>query len=128
MPPRLLRHARVAALALLALAPAYANASDCDLALQQARFVADEARRAFDAWNYVEAGYIAGSTRIPAIDAGRLARACGCRDAVPPLDAAVVAAQRANLAFNLDGAQQYAAEIRKQADLAQEALRRCGAR
>jgi hypothetical protein len=128
MPDRILRHACAAALALAVLAPAASRAGDCDLALEQATFVASEARRAFDAINYVDAAYIAGSTRIPTIDAGRLAKACGCPAAVPPLEAAMVAAQRANLVFNMDAAQSYAAQIRKQAELAQDALRRCGAR
>jgi hypothetical protein len=128
MTDRAVRDACAAALAVLALAPALSRAADCDLALQQARFVADEARRAFAAPNYVEAGNIAASTRIPAIDAAQSARACGCPAAAPPLEVAITTAQRATLAFNLDGAQSYAAQIRKQADLAQEALRRCGAR
>ena len=125
---RAVRSACAAVLAVLALAPAPSRAADCSLALQQAKFVADEARRAFDGWNYVEIGNIASSTRIPAIDAAQSARACGCPAAAPPLEAAVVQAQRSNVALNIDSARGYAAEIRKQADLAQEALRRCGAR
>jgi hypothetical protein len=39
-----------------------------------------------------------------------------------------VQAQRSNIALNIDSARGYAGEIRKQADLAQDALRRCGAR
>jgi hypothetical protein len=124
----LMRTARLLAIGTfggLSLIAVPAHAADCKLAIEQTEYLADLGRRAFDSWNYVQAAQFGGDARIPAIDASRLAKACGCKDAIEPLDDVVVTAQRANLAFNLDMGQQYAARIIKDSNLALAALQRC---
>jgi hypothetical protein len=123
-----IRSAVAALPALLVFVAAQAAAADCDLAIRYTTFVAEQGRRAFESQNFVEGGNIGASARIPAIDAAQQARACGCTEAVAPLNEAQLAAARANNVFNIDGAQAYGARIRKEADAALEALRRCSAR
>jgi hypothetical protein len=105
-----------------------AAATDCDLAIRHATTVGVYGERAFMSESYVLAGDAAASARIPSIDAARHAKACGCKEAVAPLEDATLTAARANVVLNLDGAKQYGARIRKDADAALEALRRCSAR
>jgi len=111
----------------LALPLSSAAAADCDLAIRHATTVAVYGERAFMSDSYVLAGDAAASARIPSIDAARHARACGCKDAVAPLEDATLTAARANVVLNLDGAKGYGARIRKDAETALEALRRCAA-
>jgi len=117
-----------AASGLLALPTPPAAAADCDLAIRHATTVAAQGERAFTSENYVVAGDAAASARIPSIDAARHANACGCKEAVPPLEDATLTAARANVVFNLTSAKMYGARIRKDAETALEALRRCAAR
>jgi hypothetical protein len=105
-----------------------AIAADCDDAIRHAGVVAAYGEQASVSQNYVLAGDAAASARIPAIDAARHAKACGCKEAVPPLEDATLTARRANVVLNLDGARGYGARIKKDADEALEALRRCSAR
>ena len=112
----------------LALAAPPASAADCDLAIHHATYVAQQGARAFQSENFVVSGNEAGNARISAIDAARAAKACGCADAVPLLADAELTAARANLVQNIDGAKGYGARLKKDADAALEALRRCSAR
>jgi hypothetical protein len=124
----LIRCVAAAIAALIAFTAAPAGAADCDPAIHHATVVAELGQRAFISQNYVDAGDLASSARIPSIDAARHAKACGCADAVPPLNDATLTAARANVVLNLGGAQMYGARIRKDAETALEALRRCAAR
>ena len=110
-----------------ALLAAPAIAADCDLAMRHATTVAVHGERASISQNYVEAGNEAASARIPSIDAARHAKACGCREAVPLLEDATVTAARANAVINVDAARGYGARLKKDADLALDALRKCSA-
>jgi hypothetical protein len=112
----------------LAVAPAPATAADCELAIRHATYVAAQGERAIRSKNYIEAGNAVSSARIPSIDAWEQAKACGCVEAVPPLEDATLIAGRADRAFDLANAQSYGARIKKDADAALEALRRCAAR
>jgi len=123
-----IRCAVAAAFGLLALPVPPAAAADCDLAIRHATTVAVQGERAFMSESYVLAGDAAAGARIPAIDATRHAKACGCKEAVAPLEDATLTAARANVVANLDGAKGYGARIRKDAEVALEALRRCAAR
>jgi hypothetical protein len=124
----LLRCAVAPALLALAAPPGAAAAPDCDAAIRHASVVADYGQRAFVSENYVDAANLGGSARIPSIEAARHATACGCKEAVPPLEDANLTAARANVAFNLEGARGYGARLKKDADTALDALRRCAAR
>ena len=107
---------------------ATATAADCELAIRHASVVAEQGERALASQSYVAAGDAAASARIPSIDAARHAKACGCAEALPLLEDATLAAARANVVFNLTSAKMYGARIRKDAETALEALRRCAAR
>ena len=120
--------AAAAGLFASAASPATAAAADCDLAIRHASIVAEQGERALASQSYVAAGDAAASARIPSIDAARHAKACGCAEAVPLLEDATLTAARANVVFNLTGAQAYGARLKKDADAALEALRRCAAR
>jgi hypothetical protein len=120
--------AAAAGLFASAASPATATAADCDLAIRHASVVAELGERAFTSQSYVVAGDMAASARIPSIDATRHAKACGCPEALPHLEDATLTAARANVVLNATGAQQYGARLKKDADAALEALRRCAAR
>ena len=117
-----------AAMALLPLAATPARAADCTLAIEQAQYLANAGRKALASWNYVESAMYSSDARIPAIEAVRLAKACGCNEAVAPLTEVSAAAGRANVSFNIDMSRGYANQIIKQSDLAIAALRACSAR
>jgi len=122
------RTALLATFLMLACAPGFAIAADCERALAFAATVADYGQHAMASQNQVEASNFAGDARIPAIDAAQQAKACGCPEAIPFLAEAARDAARANVTSNLTAAQQYGAGIRKHADAAVDALRRCTAR
>jgi hypothetical protein len=105
-----------------------AIAAGCDDARVADGVVAAYGEQASIAQNYVLAGDAAANARIPAIDAAHHAKACGCKEALPPLEDATITARRANVVLNLDGARGYGARIKKDADEALEALRKCAAR
>lgn len=124
------RH-RLALLAIVltaACAPILAGAADCAPAIAFATTVADYGQRAMTSQDVGTATNFAGEARIPAIDAAQQAKACGCPEAVPILAGAARDAARANVDWNLTAIQQHGAGIRKQADAAIDALRRCSAR
>jgi hypothetical protein len=131
MRARLIRRA-VAAVAFgqlaLAAAPVAAAAADCDLAIQNATYIAAQGARSFGAENTTDAANAASGTRIIAIDTWQQAKACGCTEAMPPLEDAVRTAAQANLAFGTSNAREYGARIKKDADQALAALRQCVAR
>jgi len=124
----LLTGVAVAVLGPLALASSPACAADCDFAIRDATYVAAQGDLAFRTDSPFQAGNAAANARIPSIDAWQQAKACGCAEALPPLEDAAQTAARANLAFSLSNVQQYGARIRKDAEAALEALRRCAAR
>jgi hypothetical protein len=128
MPTPRRRFILLAASLLLAGAPGSAAAADCELAQGYASAVADNGRRAMATQNYLEASHLASDARIPAIDAAQQAKACGCPEAMPFLAEAARDAARVNLAANLTAMQQFGAGIRKNADAAIAALRRCATR
>ena len=105
-----------------------ANAADCDDAIRHASVVAAYGEQSFNSLGYIESGNAAANARIPSIDAARHAKACGCREAVPLLEDATLTAARANVVINIEAARGYGARLKKDADLALEALRRCSAR
>ena len=112
----------------IASSPAAAAVADCDLAIQNATYIAAQGALAFRAENTTDAGNAASGTRIIAIDAWQQAKACGCQEAMPPLEDVVRTAARANFAFAASNAREYGARIRKDADEALAALRQCAAR
>lgn len=120
--------ALLATLLMLACAPAVAVAADCARAIAFATTVADYGQRAFASEYQYEAANFASDARIPAIDAAQQAKACGCPEAMPFLAEAARDAARSNSTANTVAAQQYGASIRKHADAALDALRRCEAR
>jgi len=122
------RLALLAIVLMAASAPIFAGAADCAAAIAFATTVADYGQRTLASQNVGEATNFAGEARIPAIDAAQQAKACGCPEAIPILAEAARDAARANMTWSLTSAQQYGAGIRKHADAAIDALRRCAAR
>jgi hypothetical protein len=112
---------------MLACSPRPAAAEDCELALVHATNVVDLGRRAMRSENYYEAGNLATSARIPAIDAARAAKACGCPEAIPFLAEAATAASNAGMVDSLGYKQQYGYRIQQQGEAAVAALQRCPA-
>jgi len=113
--------------AVLLLAPGTVFAADCDRAIRATNTVASLGEQAFLAQNYVDGGNLASSARIPAIDAARAAKECGCTDALQPLEDAQINAARANAVINADATRSYGARIRDGARRALEALGKCSA-
>ena len=128
--PRLIRLAVAAAVCgqLVVAASSVAATADCDLAIQNATYIAAQGAKAFRAENTTDAGNAASGTRFIAIDTLQQAKACGCTEAMPPLEDAIRTAARANLAFDVSNAREYGARIKKDADEALAALRQCVAR
>jgi hypothetical protein len=97
----------------------------CELATLYATQVAENGKLAAESRNNTAASNYATSARIPAIDAARHAKSCGCPDAIPFLAEAALAAERSSLTIDLTATQQFGADIRKNGDAALDALRRC---
>jgi hypothetical protein len=100
----------------------------CELAVLYAGQVADSGKLATESLNNTAASNYATGARIPAIDAARNAKACGCPDAIPPLAEAALAAERASVTIDLVSTRQYGTTIRKNAEAALAALKRCANR
>jgi len=129
MRPMLIRFATALAVSgPLAVAALPATAADCELAIRHATYVAEQGELAFRSENYIQASNAASNARIPSIDAWQQAKACGCPEAVAPLEDATLTARRANNAMDLPNARMYGERIKKDAEAALEALRRCAAR
>jgi hypothetical protein len=113
---------------LVAGAPGVAAAADCAQAIAFAATVVDYGQRAMASQDYYTSGNLASEARIPAIDAARSAKACGCPDAIPLLAEAARDAARSNSTANLTASQQYGAAIAKRGEAAIAALRSCASR
>lgn len=111
----------------LAMIGPVATAADCELAILKAQVAADYGRAAAATESVIESTNLASNARIPAIDAARGAKACGCPDAVPFLAEVALAAERSSLTQFLASARQYGDDISKNGNLAVSTLKKCAA-
>jgi hypothetical protein len=128
LPCRRLVRCLLTVLALAPALPAFAAPAECDIAIGFAQIVVNAGEQTMTARNAIPASDLAASSRIPAIDAARYAKACNCPEAIPPLADAALAAQRTAHAVNLTAVQQYGETIKKGGEQSIAALKRCAAR
>ena len=112
----------------LAVGASSAAVADCEAAVRDTTYVAAQGDIAFRSENYIEGSNAVSIARFPSIDAANEAKACGCPEAVPPLQDATVTTDRANRAFDLSNVRIYGARLKKSAEEALGALRRCAGR